>query len=208
LRINQLGDGIDHLQTNDIDVIRGLDVIDSHNEQLGPRHEQEEAKLVETQEILKDLTQIVDEMKEQDKVDIDELGQSKEQLVSDVNDASSDFDVLQNDTKKLNEYISQVSGEVYDSEKGSASSKQKVIRKFLINTLSRKDPNFDLTPVYKENDIFRKKGALLREQVKNKFLNNEGISDDEINRLCTKYEALLDKHADIFKQLDNNANTN
>lgn len=205
LRVNKLADHMDTLQSNDRNVITGLDVLDNHNEQLAPRHQQEEAKLVEAQDLLKDLSQITNDMKEQDKVDIEDLGQSKEQLASDVNAASSDLELLQKDTKDLNDYISQISGVVYDSEKGSAVNKQKAIRKFLINTLSRKDPNFDLSPVYSENDVLKKKGASLRDQVKNKFLNSEGISDEEINKLCIKYEALLDKHAEIFKQLDDKA---
>ena len=204
--VNHLAGDMGALQEDDRATVERLDVLSSYHDSLQGRHKKDVAKRDQTEEYLSNLTQAVNEMKEQDRADVEELGQSKDQLNSDVGAATSDLEILLKDRQDLNDYISEKSGETYDSVKSNHQKKQKAIRAFLLNTLQVSDSNN--VGIYKENEVLRKKAITLREKVKQKFLNNDGISDEEITALCQDYDDLLDKHASIFKQLDEEANAN
>jgi chromosome segregation ATPase len=202
---NLAGD-MGELQVDDRNMVDRLDVLDTHHSDLQQIHEVDLKKNEETQKYLNDLLQVVGEMKEQDQEDVKELVDMKGQLDSDVQAASADLEVLLKDTKDLNDYISDKSGETYDSENGTIPTKHKAIRRFLLSTLQNE--NQENVPVLTENGTLRNKVNALRTKVRSKFLNNEGVTDDEINELLREYEDLLDQHAEIFKQLDQEANDN
>jgi chromosome segregation ATPase len=194
------------IKEDDQDTVAQLDVLDKHHQQLASQHEADAKKNEETQKYLNDLLQAIDEMKGQDKQDIDELIEMKGQLEGDVQAASGDLEVLTKDTKDLNDYISDKSGHTYDSENSSVANKHRAIRAFLLQTL--KNENEENRPTLKESEVLRSKVQALRNNVRNKFLNEEGATDEEINDLLRQYEDLLDQHAEVFKQLDQEANDN
>ena len=194
------------LQVDDKNMVDRLDVLDTHHSKLQQIHEVDLKKNEETQKYLNDLLQVVGEMKDQDQDDVKELVDMKGQLDSDVQAASADLEVLLKDTKDLNDYISDKSGETYDSEKGTIQSKHKAIKRFLLSTLQNE--NQENITFLTENGVLKNKVNALRTKVKSMFLSNEGVSDDEINELLREYEDLLDQHAEIFKQLDQEANDN
>lgn len=200
---NLAGD-MGNLQVDDKNMVDRLDVLDTHHNNLQQTHEVDVKKNEETQKYLNDLLQVIGEMKDQDEEDVKELVDMKGQLDNDVQTASADLEVLLKDTKDLNDYISDKSGETYDSENGTIPSKHKAIRRFLLSTLQNE--NQENRPIIKENEVLRNKANNLRIKVRSKFLSSEGVSDDEINELLREYEDLLDQHAEIFKQLDQEAN--
>lgn len=192
------------LQADDKNMVDRLDVLDKHHNDLQQTHEADAKKNEETQKYLSDLLQVIGEMKDQDQEDVKELFDMKGQLDNDVQTASADLEVLLRNTKDLNDNISDKSGETYDSENGTIASKHKAIRRFLLSTLQNE--NQENRPIIKENEVLRNKANNLRIKVRSKFLSSEGVSDDEINDLLREYEDLLDQHAEIFKQLDQEAN--
>ena len=194
------------LQVDDRNMVDRLDILDTNHNNLQQIHEVDAKKNEETQKYLNDLLQVIGEMKDQDNEDVKELVEMKGQLDSDVQAASADLEVLLKDTKDLNDYISDKSGETYNSENGTIQSKHKAIRRFLLSTLQNE--NQENRPILKENEVLRNKVNALRIKVRSKFLSNEGVTDDEINDLLREYEDLLDQHAEIFKQLDQEANDN
>lgn len=204
--VDQLTGDMEALQGDDRDVVSRLDVLDSHHQNLQTIHENDLKKKEEVQKVYEYLMQAVNDMKDRDNEDIQELASMREQLDNDVNAASSDFSILNKDTKEFNDYISDKSRETYDSENGTVQSKHIAIRKFLLNTLQLEDERNQ--PIYQENEALRQKVNSLRNKVRDKFLNNQGASDDEINTLLAQYEDLLDEHAEAFKQLDAEANEN
>lgn len=192
------------LQADDKNMVDRLDVLDKHHNDLQQTHEADAKKNEETQKYLSDLLQVIGEMKDQEQEDVKELFDMKGQLDNDVQTASADLEVLLRNTKDLNDNISDKSGETYDSENGTIASKHKAIRRFLLSTLQNE--NQENRPIIKENEVLRNKANNLRIKVRSKFLSSEGVSDDEINDLLREYEDLLDQHAEIFKQLDQEAN--
>lgn len=203
---DQLTEDMVKIQSDDKTMITSLGILDTHVEAFSKTHESDIKKHIDVKSLFQQLMAAIEEMKAADKEDVDELAQMKEQLDNDVNAASSDLKVLINDTKDLNDYVSEKSGETYDSENGTASSKQKAIRSFLLNTLKMSEEQ--LNDVLNENQVLRSKIRTLRAEVRNKFLNNQGATDDEINDLLRQYEELLDQHAEVFKQLDEESNKN
>lgn len=202
--VDELAGDMNGLQTDDRAMLERLEALDAHQQQLQNQHEADAQKSQHAQQYLEALLQAVEEMKEQDTGEVDELNQAREQLGGDVDAASGDLEALVGDTKDLTGFISDKSGETYDSENGTVQSKHKAIRKFLLNTLqSSGDQNL---PLHKENEVLRKKVKDLRARVRAKFLDSDGASDEEINGMLREYEELLDQHAEAFKQLDQEAN--
>lgn len=216
-KIEELGEDMNQIQQDDRQVIDRLEVLAAHHEGLDQRHPFENDKRDQAAVDLDNLMAIVGEdsteqdsndndnitMKQQDRVDVDELAQSKSQLNEDVGAASSDLEILLKDTKDLNDFISDKSGQSYDTQNTSVPNKQKAIRAFLLQTLNNSDEG--QIPIYNENKVLKGKANELRQLVKDKFMNAESMSDDEINNMCQDYEELLAKHGDIFKQLDDEA---
>jgi chromosome segregation ATPase len=203
---DQLTGDMGKIQNDDKTMITSLDTLDTHVEAFSNTHESDIQKNNNVKNFFQQLMAAIEEMKTADKEDVDELSQMKEQLDNDVTAASSDIKVLMSDTKDLNDYISEKSGETYDSENGTTSSKQKAVRSFLLNTLKVSDEQ--LNEILNENLVLRNKVKALRSEVRNKFLDNQGTTDEEINELLHQYEELLDQHADVFKQLDEESNKN
>lgn len=202
--IGDLAGDMADLQADDSSMVSRLEVLEAHEQQLQAQHPADAQKRDHAQATLEALLQAIDDMKGRDKADVDELAQMSEQLAGDVDAASADLEALLGDTKDLNGYISDKSGETYDSANGSVASRHMAIRKFLLGTLQTAADRH--AALRKENDVLRKKVAGLRDRARSKFLDNDGASDEEINGMLREYEELLDQHAEVFKQLDEEAN--
>lgn len=221
-KIDQLGEQMGQIQNADLVVVDRLDVLAAHHDRLQQRHPVEDDKRKETAEMLSNLIQAIGDdstedgsndenpsMKAQDRIDVDELGQSKAQLLEDVNAATGDLDNLVKDTAKIEELIKIYDGKSTDKSGQnniSVQAKQKAIRAFLLNTLNNSDEANQ--PIYQENGILRGRITSLRQLVRDKFLNADTSSDEEMNAMVQDYEDMLARNGGIFKQLDEEANDN
>lgn len=203
---DRLGGDMGLLQEDDRSMVKRLDTLEAHLEVLEKTHVNDVKKVEQEDNMLQQFLQAIEEMKAQDVEDVQELDQMKDQLNGDVDAASSDLKILTNDTKELNDYITEKAETPYDSENGSVVNKQKAIRNFLLTTLQVSDEQIKDT--IDDNAALREQVQRLRSEVRDKFLSNQGTTDEEINEFLRQYEELLDQHADAFKHLDQEANDN
>ena len=217
--IDNLGDNMEEIKQDDLQVVDRLEVLVAHHAALEQRHPIEEEKAKYVIEAYNNLTEAIGDdiptsaetnpdentvlsMKAQDRVDVRDLGESKKQINEDINAARSDLEILLKDTQDLNRYITEKTSLPYDSLKSTDAQKQKSINAFLLQTLQNSDENN--MPIYKENEVLKRKADDLRVQVlKQKFDGFNSINMQDIYNM-----GFESKHAEIFKGLDAEANRN
>ncbi|CAI2385648.1 unnamed protein product [Moneuplotes crassus] len=191
---DDLGADMQNLQEDDIDKVAKLDILESKNQEIISIAESDMKKNEEAQQYLADLQGGIEEMKEQDKNDIDELINIKEQLDQDLESAKEDFDSLKREKPEG----------IVLPEHTTEKQKHQAIRQFLLNTLNRR--NIEFEPILNENQELREKVYDLRERVKEKYLNNITGNEEEVNEMLLEYEELLSQHVDDFGQYDTEMN--
>lgn len=198
-KVNELDKDMKDIQSDDRQVVDRLKILQGHNNTIQERHPVEEEELRNTAIALNGLTQTIGEdsiedeagnnenpsMKQQDRIDLEELEQSKQQLKDDVSAATNDLEILLKDNKDLNDYITDKSGQTYDTHNGTVPSRQNAIRAFLVNTLS--NSHYNLQPLYKENAILSDKVKGLRNEIKDKMLNSQVANDQDLSELTSSF---------------------
>lgn len=188
LRIEEeLGDDMHHLQEDDNERVAKLDILHSNHARLAPTAE-EDLKWNPNSAI--DLQAGIEEMKEQDKNDIDDLVNIKGQLEQDLSTAQADLEHLQREKPEG----------ILSPEDSSSKGKSQAVRQFLMHTINQRNEGFGR--IIEENQLLREKAYDLRERVKDKYLNNIGGNEDEINQMLLEYEDLLSQHVSDFQQID------
>ena len=185
------------IQKDDNKKVEQLDILPKNQNKLVPISESDAKKNEEVQKHLADLLQGIEEMKDQDKADLQELSEIKGQLDDDITAASNDLHIL----------ITEKPDTIVGADNKNLKARHKAIRTFLLNTLNQ--GNEESVRLSSNNQDLRGKVMDLRERVRAKFLSDKSSRDDEeINDLLREYEDLLDQHAEVFKQLDEESNAN
>lgn len=191
LRIEEeLADDMDNLREDDIEKVSKLDILDSNNEQLAPIAELDQKKNEEAQQYYNNLQVGIEEMKEQDKNDIDELVNIKGQLDQDLSSAQNDLEILKREKPEG----------ILSPEDNNTEGKNQAVRQFLMHTINQRNEGFG--PIIEENQLLREKAYDLRNRVKDKYLNNIGGNEEEVNQMLVEYEDLLNQHVSDFQQFD------